>query len=97
MCASRDIDYVSGACVRVRFGMSSLNVFRGGLYRGRVVPADVRSEREADIPSEDTLLLQSPRPLQAPPLEERKAEFLFLSVSVPLSLVLRGSPRLLAV
>jgi len=62
--------------------MSSLNVCRGVLYKGRVVPGDVRSEREADVPPEGTLLLQSPRPLHAPPREERKAEFLFLSVSV---------------
>lgn len=70
-----------GPRVRVHFSMSSLNIFKGVLYKGTVVPGDVRSEREADNPPEGTFLLQSPRPLHAPSLEEQKAEFLFLSLS----------------
>lgn len=88
---------MSGACVRVHFGMSSLNIFGGVLYKGTVVPGGCQEWERSRHTPRGALLLQSPRPLQAPHLEEWKAGFLFLSVSVLLQLVLLGSPRLLAV
>ena len=77
VCASRDIDYVSRACVRA-FWYVFFKCFQMSALQRTMVLGNIRSEREADIPVPDTLFSRATGLLKALSLEEQEVKIFSL-------------------